>query len=71
MFPQLRRLSISNLKESELNRTESSSISLNYLTNVSLKLHRVSFNDFEMLVANYFRQVQVLSIAIQYNFILP
>ncbi|CAF5115177.1 unnamed protein product, partial [Rotaria sp. Silwood1] len=38
--PQLRRLSISNLKESKLNRTER--------------------------VTNYFRQIQVLTIAIQY-----
>ncbi|CAF4765233.1 unnamed protein product, partial [Rotaria sp. Silwood2] len=36
--PQLRCLSIGNLKESKLHRTEKGSISLNYLTNVSLKL---------------------------------
>ncbi|CAF1321297.1 unnamed protein product [Rotaria sp. Silwood1] len=44
--PQLRRLSIGHLKESKLNRTERDSISLNYLTNVSLKLHNVNFEDF-------------------------
>ncbi len=49
--------------ESKLNRTKTS---LNYLTNVSLQLHRVNFNDFEIIVINYFRQVQVLSIATQY-----
>ncbi|CAF4947184.1 unnamed protein product, partial [Rotaria sp. Silwood1] len=64
--PQLRRLSIGNLKESKLNRTERSSINLNYLTNVSLKLHNTNFDDFENLVINYFRQIQVLTIAIQY-----
>jgi hypothetical protein len=64
--PQLRRLSISNLRESKLNRIDKSSISLNDLTNVSLKLHDVNFNDFEILVTNCFRQVQVLTISIQY-----
>ncbi|CAF4327789.1 unnamed protein product, partial [Rotaria sordida] len=64
--PQLRRLSIGNLKEPKLNRTGRGSISLNYLTNVSLKLHDVNFDDFEILVTNYFRQIQVLTIAIQY-----
>ncbi|CAF4291286.1 unnamed protein product, partial [Rotaria sordida] len=46
--------------------TERGSISLNYLTNVSLKLRNVNFDDFEILVTNYFRQIQVLTIAIQY-----
>ena len=64
--PQLHRLSIGNLREPKLNRTERSSISLNYLTNVSLKLHNVNFDDFESLVINYFRQIQVLTIAIQF-----
>ncbi|CAF4160252.1 unnamed protein product [Rotaria sordida] len=64
--PQLRRLSIGNLKEPKFNRTERGSISLNYLTNVSLKLDNVNFDDFEILVTNYFRQIQVLTIAIQY-----
>ncbi len=49
--------------ESKLNRTKTS---LNYLKNVSLQLHRVNFNAFEIILINYFRQVQVLSIAIQY-----
>ncbi|CAF3324483.1 unnamed protein product [Rotaria socialis] len=64
--PQLRRLSIGNLKEPKLNRNERGSVTLNYLTNVSLKLHNVNFDDFESLVTNYFRQIQVLTIAIQY-----
>jgi len=64
--PQLHRLSIGNLIESKLHQTKTSSISLNYLTNVSLNLHHVNFNDFEIIVKNYFRQVQVLKIAIQY-----
>ncbi|CAF1233529.1 unnamed protein product [Rotaria sp. Silwood1] len=63
--PQLRRLSIGNLKEPKINRTEKGSINLNYLTNVSLKLNNVNFNDFEILVTNYFRQIQVLTIALQ------
>ncbi|CAF4046103.1 unnamed protein product [Rotaria sp. Silwood2] len=64
--PQLRRLSIGNLKKPKINRTERDSISLNYLTYISLKLHNVNFDDFEILVTNYFRQIQVLTIAIQY-----
>ena len=61
--PQLRRLTIGNLKESKHNRTERSS---NCLTHVYLKLKNVDFNDFETLVTNHFRQVEVLSIAMQY-----
>ena len=61
--PQLRRLTIGHLKESKHNRTEKSS---NCLTHVSLKLNNVSFNDFEMLVTNHFRQVEVSSITMQY-----
>ncbi|CAF3739137.1 unnamed protein product [Rotaria sp. Silwood1] len=63
--PQLRRLSIGNLKEPKINRTKKGSINLNYLTNVSLKLNNLNFNDFEILVTNYFRQIQVLTIALQ------
>ncbi|CAF4630955.1 unnamed protein product [Rotaria sp. Silwood2] len=63
--PQLRRLSIGNLKEPKIDRTEKGSINLNYLINVSLKLNNLNFNDFEILVTNYFRQIQVLTIAIQ------
>ncbi|CAF2980417.1 unnamed protein product [Rotaria sp. Silwood2] len=64
--PQLRHLSIGNLKEPKFNRAERGSISLNYLINVSLKLHNINFDDFEILVIIYFRQIQILTIAIQY-----
>ncbi|CAF3873796.1 unnamed protein product [Adineta steineri] len=67
--PQLRRLSIGNLTKSKYNRKEEDEINLNHLTNVSLKLERVFFDEFENLMINYFRQVQVLSIETQlYDF---
>jgi hypothetical protein len=62
--PQLRRLSIGHLNGYRNNRTQSSPITLNCLTNVSLKLDGVSFNDFEGLVSDYFCQVQVLRIRV-------
>jgi hypothetical protein len=62
--PQLRRLSFGHLNGSRGIRIHKTSISLNYLTDVSLELYDVSFNDFELLVTNFFRQVQVLRIAI-------
>ncbi|CAF4068996.1 unnamed protein product [Rotaria sordida] len=62
--PQLRRLSIGHLEESTYNRTQKNSINLTYLTSVSIELDYVSFKDFEVLVANYFHQVQILRIRV-------
>ncbi|CAF1586584.1 unnamed protein product, partial [Adineta steineri] len=56
--PQLRRLSIHYLTESKYNRIKKDSINLNYLTNVSIRLLCVPFNQFETLMINYFRQIQ-------------
>jgi hypothetical protein len=62
--PQLRRLTIGHLDGLRNRRTQESSTTLNYLTNVSLKLYSVSFNDFELSITDLFRQVQVLRIAV-------
>jgi hypothetical protein len=60
--PQLRRLSLSHLNGHLNSRIRRNPAILNYLTNVSLDLYSISFNDFELLVADFFRQVQVLCI---------
>ena len=65
--PQLHRLSINHLDGYRSSRTKRSSLILNYLTNVSLKMKYVNFNDFESIVTDYFRQVQVLGILLQPN----
>ncbi|CAF0781370.1 unnamed protein product [Adineta steineri] len=64
--PQLRRLSISYLTKSKHNRIDKDSINLNHLTNVSIRLLCVPFDQFEILMINHFRQIQVLSIAIYF-----
>ncbi|UJR20059.1 hypothetical protein I4U23_023193 [Adineta vaga] len=64
--PQLRRLSLGNLRESKVNQIGKHSINLNHLTNVSLKLDRVPFHELEILVRYCFHQVQVLTIKIQF-----
>ncbi|CAF0992340.1 unnamed protein product [Adineta steineri] len=66
--PQLRRLSIDQLVQSEFDQLSKTSTNLNYLTNVSLKFafhFNVPFQQFEILVENYFHQVQVLNIKTQ------
>jgi hypothetical protein len=62
--PQLRRLSLEYLHGSKHGRTQTNSITLNYLTHVSLDMYCVSFNDFELLVKDFFRHVQVLHIGL-------
>ncbi|CAF0976933.1 unnamed protein product [Adineta ricciae] len=67
--PQIRRLSIGNLKESRTNLIGKCSISLPHLINVSLKsnVHRnISFDEFEALVSNCFHQVDVLNVEVQF-----
>ncbi|CAF4112902.1 unnamed protein product, partial [Adineta steineri] len=61
--PQLRHLSIGNLTESKHDQIEKDAVNLNHLKSASLKLICVPFNQFETLMINYFRQIQVLSIA--------
>ncbi len=62
--PQLRRLSLGRLDGSRRKQTHKSSISANDLTDVSLKLYSISFNDFESLVTEFFCQVQILRLAV-------
>jgi hypothetical protein len=62
--PQLHRLSFGDLVGNGKSRIHRHSIRLNHLTDVSLKLNFVSFNDFELLVTDFFRQVQVLRITV-------
>jgi hypothetical protein len=64
--PQLRRLSFGHLYGNRNNRPQMSSIRLNYLTHVSVKLCSVNFDGFELLVTNVFHQVQVLRITVCY-----
>jgi hypothetical protein len=49
--PQLHRLSFGHLDGSRITRIHMNSIPLNSLTNVSLKLDSVNFNDFELLLS--------------------
>jgi hypothetical protein len=65
--PKLRRLSLAHLNRSIGRRTRISSITLNCLTNVFLKLYSVSFDDFEQLARDFFHQVHVLRIEISCN----
>ncbi|CAF4228360.1 unnamed protein product [Adineta steineri] len=65
-IPQLHRLSIGNLTKPKHNRIEKDSTNLNYLINVSLKLDSIPFNQFEILMINCFRQIQILNIVIQF-----
>jgi hypothetical protein len=62
--PQLRRLSFDYFDGYISSRICTNAIQLNYLTDVSLKSHSMSFNDFELLVIDLFRQVQILRIEI-------
>ncbi len=62
--PQLHRLSFGHLDGSRRSRTHKSSISVNDLKDVSLKLYSVSFNEFESLVTEFFCQVQILRLAV-------
>jgi len=62
--PQLRRISFGNLDEGRGSQPRMDSINLKYLTHVSLKLHSVTFNKFELLVRDICHQVQVLHIAV-------
>ena len=64
--PQLRRLSLGHLDRCTRSQAYMNSISLNYLTHVSLKLCWISFEDFDLLVRDFFRQVQVLHITVDY-----
>jgi hypothetical protein len=65
--PQLRRLSLEYFDGYISSRIRTTTIQLNYLTDVSLKSHSISFNDFQLLVIDLFRQIQVLRIEI-YSF---
>ena len=58
--PQLRRLSLSRLMSYGMNRISASKNTLDQLINVSVGVYGISLNDFEALVRNYFRQVQIL-----------
>jgi hypothetical protein len=62
--PQLHCLSFGHLDGSRGSRLRRSSITLNYLTNVSLEVYSVGFNDFEQLATDFFRQVQILRVVI-------
>lgn len=64
--PQLRHLSIGRLNEPKVKQLQRSSMSLHYLTNVSLKLHDVHFDSLETLIINYFHQIQVLTVSTQF-----
>jgi hypothetical protein len=67
-FPQLRRLPLGRLDGRGNNRKYRTPITLNYLTNVSLKLHFIDYTDFEELVSDVFRHVQILRIGILAGF---
>jgi hypothetical protein len=62
--PQLHHLSFGYLDGSRNTRIRRNSITLNYLTDVSLKLYSVDFDELELLVTDFFRQVQTLRITI-------
>ena len=63
--PELRRLKLQHLDASDSRRTQFRAISLKYLSDISLKLVSVSFNQFEQLIRNTFYQVQVLHVSIE------
>ena len=60
--PQLRRLALHKLTESRNNRTNKSLIPLNYIRDLSLELEHIKFNDFELMIRDLFRRVEVLRI---------
>ncbi|UJR19961.1 hypothetical protein I4U23_023093 [Adineta vaga] len=62
--PQLQRLTIDYLCEFRCNRTKRSSLSWNSLTNVSIKMQSISFDDFHLIAIDYFRHVQVLNVLV-------
>ncbi|CAF1689232.1 unnamed protein product, partial [Adineta ricciae] len=67
--PQIRRLSLGNLKESRTNLIGKCSINLPHLMSVSLKsnVHRnISFDEFEALATNCFHQADVLNVEVQF-----
>ncbi|CAF3679157.1 unnamed protein product [Rotaria sordida] len=63
--PQLRRLSLNNLYGFSHDRTLTKSITLNYLTHVSLRLYAVHFEDFESITKDFFHKVEILRIYVR------
>ncbi|UJR17208.1 hypothetical protein I4U23_004103 [Adineta vaga] len=63
--PKLQRLSIIDLYELSDSRRKSKSLSLDLLTNVSITVKNIEFNDFQSIARDYFRQVQVLHLKVQ------
>jgi hypothetical protein len=61
--PQLRRLSIHGLFDSEEKKKNTFSIVLSHLTHLSLELNSVMFDDFEVLVKNLFHNLSKLYIS--------
>ncbi|CAF2878103.1 unnamed protein product [Rotaria sp. Silwood2] len=64
--PQLRRLTLGHLSGYRGSRTSTKSITLNYLTHVSLNLYSVSFDDFESIINDFFHKVEILRIKVFY-----
>ncbi|CAF1406959.1 unnamed protein product [Adineta ricciae] len=63
--PNVHHLSIHHLSIYQENRRARSSFTLNYLTKISLKMNDVKFSNFESIVVDYFRHVQILHLLAQ------
>jgi hypothetical protein len=64
-FPELRHLSLEDLKDSSRGQTKLQPISLNHLKHLCLKLSKISFHQFQSMIENLFKQVQNLSVTIK------
>jgi len=60
--PELRYLTLNCLDGSFREREELSTMSLNHLTDISIKFHEIYFIQFEKLIKNSFNHVEVLRI---------
>jgi hypothetical protein len=61
--PQLHELSIQSLDGVYRKRIQLLTIKLNYLTHISFDFHCIYFNQFEILVKNFFSHIQVLHLS--------
>jgi hypothetical protein len=61
--PQLHKLSIQCLDGVYCKRIELLTIKFNYLTHISFDFHHIYFNQFEILVKNFFSHIQVLHLS--------
>ncbi|CAF4940100.1 unnamed protein product [Rotaria sp. Silwood1] len=64
--PQLQHLSLDHLCVPRWSQTSLNSITLHYLTHVSLKLYSVSFDNFVSLIKHFFNKIQILRIKVGY-----